>query len=252
MSKYWTRKGDQEDIDEKTVNPFAELLVKSDRTYPKRRTLKAALFDLDGTLVDTEDQYTIFWGGVARRYRPDVPELEQKIKGSTLERIYEMYFPDKELQKQITASLDEFEKQMRYEFIPGALDFIKDLKSHDVRCAIVTSSNQPKIRAVLASIHDLETLFDKILTSEDFSASKPAPDCYLLGARVFNADIDECVVFEDAFNGLAAGTASGIFTIGVATNNSPDSIRDKCDYVINDFTEMSYEKLTDIMTGQPT
>lgn len=247
MSKYWIRKGDQEDIDEKTVNPFADMLVKSDRNYPKHRPLRVALFDLDGTLIDTEDQYSIFWGGMARRYRPDIPGLEQQIKGSTLERIYEMYFPDKELQKQITLELDEYERGMRYEFIPGALDFIKDIKKHGVRCAVVTSSNQPKIRAVLASIPELKTLFDRILTSEDFSASKPAPDCYLLGAKVFGVDIDECVVFEDAFNGLAAGMSSGIFTIGLATNNSPESIRDKCDYVINDFREMSYNKLIEVM-----
>ncbi|MBQ4277496.1 MAG: HAD family hydrolase, partial [Bacteroidaceae bacterium] len=85
--------------------------------------------------------------------------------------------------------------------------------------------------------------FDRILTSEDFTASKPAPDCYLLGARVLGADISESVVFEDAFNGLAAGMAAGIFTIGLTTNNPAEAIRDKCNYVIPNFIGLDYNKL---------
>ena len=50
--------------------------------------LKAALFDLDGVVFDTEPQYTIFWGGECRRYHPEHPRLEHEIKGSTLQRDY--------------------------------------------------------------------------------------------------------------------------------------------------------------------
>ena len=67
--------------------------------------LKVALFDLDGTLVDTEGQYTQFWGRMARRYRPDVPQLEYLIKGTTLTQIFERYFPDPVWQAEITKGL---------------------------------------------------------------------------------------------------------------------------------------------------
>lgn len=204
--------------------------------------LKAALFDLDGTLFDTEGQYTIFWGRMARKYRPDIPDLEYKIKGSTLVRIFDNYFPDPQVRKEITEGLDRWEAQMRYEFIPGALDFLKDLRDHGTRLAVVTSSNLPKMRSVSLQLPEFNSLFDKVLTSEDFTASKPAPDCYLLGAKVFDAAIDECIVFEDAFNGLEAGMASGIFTVGLATGNPAEAIRDKCNLVIDDFTGMTYER----------
>lgn len=205
--------------------------------------IKAALFDLDGTLMDTEPQYTIFWGRMARTFRPDVPELEYKIKGSTLDRIFSLYFPEKTIQNDIVAQLDEYEKGMKYEFIPGALDFIKELKSNGVKCAIVTSSNQKKMNSVRLQVPEFDCLFDHVFTSEDFTASKPAPDCYLIGAKHFGVAIDECVVFEDAFNGLAAGMAANMFTVGVATNNPPEAIRDKCSYVIKDFTELSFETI---------
>lgn len=215
---------------------------------PYNRNIKAALFDLDGTLFDTEGQYTVFWGRMARMYRPDVPQLEYKIKGTTLTQIFDTYFPDPAVQTDITQGLDKWEQQMRYEFVPGALDFLRDLHKHDVQCAVVTSSNQKKMESVMRQLPDFPTLFDRILTSEDFAASKPAPDCYLKGAAMFGADISECVVFEDAFTGLAAGMASGIFTIGLATSNPVEAIRDKCNYVIPDFVGMSYEKLLTIIS----
>ena len=203
---------------------------------------KAALFDLDGTLVETEGQYTEFWSAMGRKYRPDVPDLAQIIKGTTLVQIFDNFFPDQQWREEITAGLDEWEKNMEYPFIPGALEFLKDLKAHGVKCAVVTSSNKKKIDAVRAKIPDFDSLFDRILTSEDFRASKPDPDCYNLGAKVFNCKKKECIVFEDAFTGLQAGMSSRIFTVGITTYNSREQIQDKCNYVIDNFLDMTFEK----------
>lgn len=82
-----------------------------------QRTFKAALFDLDGVVFDTEKQYSIFWGGQFRKYYPQNPGMEKEIKGMTLVQIYDEYFPDRARQKQITAELDAFEQNMDYIYV---------------------------------------------------------------------------------------------------------------------------------------
>lgn len=211
---------------------------------------KAALFDLDGTLVETESQYTIFWGNTSRQYRPDIPRLEYLIKGTTLVQIFDRYFPNPEWQEKITRGLDEFEGQMKFPFIPGAIEFLRDLKSHGVKLAVVTSSNKKKMDVAMRAIPEMMSLFDRILTSEDFAASKPNPDCYLKGAEVFGCSTDECIVFEDAFTGLQAGMSSGILTIGVATYNGRDAIQDKCHHVIDNFEGLTYDGVAELLSNR--
>lgn len=203
--------------------------------------LKTALFDLDGTLFDTEGQYSVFWSAMGRKYHPEIPRFDHIIKGTTLKQIFERYFPDAEVQKDLTIGLDEWEAQMKYEFMPGAIQFINDLREHGVKCAVVTSSNEQKMNSVRKQIPEFDSLFDRVLTAEMFTASKPAPDCYLLGASIFQSEIDECIVFEDAFSGLQAGMSSGIFTVGLTTCNPREAIIDKCNKVIDGFVGLDYE-----------
>lgn len=203
---------------------------------------KAALFDLDGTLFDTEDQYTVIWNRICTRFRPDIPGLEYKIKGMTLVQIFDQFFPDDKTREEIKIMLDEYEAEMRYEFVAGAREFIEDIKAHGVKCAVVTSSNQIKMASVARKMPEFNAIFDRILTAEDFSASKPEPDCYLQGASVFGCSLDECIVFEDAFNGLEAGRRSGIYTIGLAITNKREAIEDKCNFVLDDFVGFTFEK----------
>lgn len=216
-------------------------------TQEKHLTFKAALFDLDGTLIDTEGQYSVIWGRISAKYRPDLPDMVNMIKGTTLKQIFENYITNPEDQVKAKAELDEGEANMHYDWVPGALEFIKDVRARGVKCALVTSSNQLKMASVRRYIANFDNLFDKILTAEDFAASKPNPDCYLRAAAAFGLGINECVVFEDALNGLQAGVNAKMFTIGLATTNPAEKIADKCDYVIKDFIGFNYEKVTQII-----
>ncbi len=202
--------------------------------------MKAALFDLDGVVFDTEPQYSIFWGAQCREFHPERPGLEHEIKGQTLVQIYDAWFsgPLKEKQAIITERLNQFEQQMDYSYVNGFENYITSLRQKGIKTAVVTSSNLPKMQAVYKHHPEFKELFDAILTSEDFERSKPDPDCYIKAAKRLKASVEECTVFEDSFNGLKSGRAAGMRVVGLATTNSADSIRPLCDLVINDYTEL--------------
>ena len=203
-------------------------------------TIKAALFDLDGVVFDTEPQYSIFWGAQCREFHPEIPGLEHKINGQTLVQIYDAWFsgPLADSQALITERLNDYESQMNYDYIPGFEEYIHELRQQGIKTAVVTSSNQPKMKAVYAKHPEFEGLFDAILTSEDFERSKPDPDCYLKAAERFGVEPKSCVVFEDSFNGLKSGRAAGMYVIGLATTNAAEDIAPFCDKVIEDFNHL--------------
>ena len=212
------------------------------------KQLKAALFDLDGVVFDTEPQYTVFWGSQCRLYHPEHPGLEHEIKGSTLDQIYGRWWSG-ELEKEreaVTQRLNEFEAQMDYTYINGLEAFINDLHQHGVKTAVVTSSNQPKMQSVFKARPEFKELFDAILTSEDFAESKPSPDCYLRGAARFGVEPSECVVLEDSFNGLKSGRAAGMFVVGLATTNKKEDISLLSDVQISDYEGFTYDALSKI------
>ena len=198
--------------------------------------LQAALFDLDGVVFDTEPQYSVFWGSECRRYFPNQPGLENRIKGQTLVQIYDSVFAGlPEEQPLITARLNEFERHMTFTYVAGFLPFIDRLKQQGVKTAVVTSSNLEKMQRVYESHPEFSKLFDAILTSEDFAHSKPHPDCYLRGAARLGTDVSRCVGFEDSFNGLRSVRAAGMFVVGLATTNSAEAIMPYANMVVTDY-----------------
>ena len=84
---------------------------------------------MDGVVFDTESQYSVFWGEQCRKYHPDRPGLENQIKGQTLVMIFDKYFSDlKDEQPKIVARLDEFERNMKFEYVGGFIDFVSGLR----------------------------------------------------------------------------------------------------------------------------
>ncbi len=209
--------------------------------------MKAALFDLDGVIFNTESQYSVFWGGECRRYHPEIPHLENIIKGQTLPQILNGHFDDvKDEHQSIIKRLYEFEANMRYDYLPGLEAFLNELNRHGVKTAIVTSSNKEKMECVYSQHPECRKRFDAILTSEDFAESKPSPDCYLKAAACFNIKPKDCVVFEDSFNGLKSGRASGAYVVGLATTNSKEAIAPFADVVIDNFIGLTLNELSEI------
>lgn len=198
--------------------------------------IKACLFDLDGVVFETESLYTSFWCEMKKEYCPEITDFEYIIKGQTLVQIYDKYFAgDEKKQQEITNKLNEFEQSMPFNYVDGFETFVKALRSEGIKTAVVTSSNREKMQNVYRKHPEFQSYFDAILTSEDFEESKPSPDCYLKAAARFGVQSKECVVFEDSFNGLRSGVASGARVIGLATTNPIQEIKKYTDKVISNY-----------------
>ena len=195
-----------------------------------------ALFDLDGVILDTEGSYTAFWDDYGSRHFSE-KDFGLKIKGQTLVKILGDYFPEENERKAITDAINDFERNMSYPFVPGVENYIKSLKSNGIRTAVVTSSNLLKMENVYRCHPGFKEMFDIILTSEDFSESKPSPYCYLKAMRLFGAGPEDCVVFEDSLAGLQAARASGAFVTALTTTNPEEVVRNYADLVIRDFND---------------
>lgn len=195
-----------------------------------------ALFDLDGVILDTEGSYTAFWDDYGSRHFSE-KDFGLKIKGQTLVKIIGDYFPEENERKSITDAINDFERNMSYPFVPGVENYIKSLKSNGIRTAVVTSSNLLKMENVYRCHPGFREMFDIILTSEDFSESKPSPYCYLKAMRLFGAGPEDCVVFEDSLAGLQAARASGAFVTALTTTNPEEVVRNYADLVIRDFND---------------
>ena len=186
--------------------------------------MKGALFDLDGVIFDTESQYSVFWGEQMRMYFPNEVGLENRIKGQTLVQIFDRFFSGMEkTQHDITQRLNEFEHNMSFVYVKGFEAFVQDLRSHGIKTAVVTSSNQAKM--------------------ENVYRHHPEFISYLKGASYLGTTPEECVGFEDSFNGLKAVKASGMKVVGLYTTNPREDILPYCDVVFPHYENVKYQDI---------
>lgn len=204
----------------------------------------AAFFDFDGVVMNTEPQYTKFWGDQGRKYQIPVENFEFVIKGSTLKQIFGKYFAGMEAEQcQISHELDLYEANMVYEYVPGFLDFVSELKKEGIGVALVTSSSEDKMVNVYRSHPEFIPLFDEILTAAMFKHSKPHPECYLLASEKLEVAPECCFVFEDSFHGLTSGRSAGMNVVALATTNSRSSLDGKADCIIDNFEGFSVAQM---------
>ena len=193
-----------------------------------------ALFDLDGVIMDTETQYGIFWNRTGKELL-GMDDFGRTIKGQTLNHIISHFDGVSKSKDEIIRELYKYERNMSYDYIPGADAFMKDLHARGIPMAIVTSSNDAKMVNVRKAHPELWELTDAILTSEHFSKSKPDPECFIKGMEILGGRPEETYVFEDSIHGINAGRAAGAKVIGLATTNTREAIVHLCDQVIDDF-----------------
>ena len=200
------------------------------------------LWDLDGVLLDSEGKYSIFWARMEEEHPTGIDNFASYIKGFHLNRIMG-YFESEEVRQQILDELLAFERDMVYEFFPGAIELVKQLRAAGIPMAIVTSSDRKKMQSLYSQHPEFPTLFDHIITGDMVTKAKPDPDCYLMGAKLLGIDIKDCIVVEDSRSGLIAGRESGARVIGIATTLSREAVNELSDMTLDSIGQLSVEQM---------
>ena len=207
---------------------------------------KAALFDLDGTLIDSMWMWHEIDELYLKKFNLEVPDdLASSIEGmgfSETAVYFKKRFKLNQTIEQIKSCWNEMAFDIYCNKVPlknGVIEFLEFLKEKGIKCAIGTSNSIDLAKAVIKSL-GIDKYFDSLVTACMVNASKPKPDIYLAAARDLNVDNDKCIVFEDIPQGIISGHSAGMTTVAVEDDYSLDLTEKKkelADYYIKDYYE---------------
>lgn len=209
--------------------------------------MKAVIFDMDGVLIDSEPLYEqhlktfLVTLGVS-----DPEKLQRSLKGKSSKDISAILIEtfslthnlDELTQISRQAYLDYLNAQELLPPIPGAKELVEHLHRAGHPIALASSASNKRIKLFLDKL-GLEQYFKLIASGEDVKRSKPAPDIFLLAADLLGKSPEECVVIEDAWNGVQAAKAAGMKCIAYSGSiHNSDDLSD-ADLIVKDFTALA-------------
>lgn len=130
---------------------------------------------------------------------------------------------------------------MEYAEVPEDLhDTLKSLKKKGVKLAVCTSGDYSRAMNNMKAIRAEELGFDAVITGDDITRKKPDPEIYLKGAKALGMEARDCLVVEDAPNGIVAGHRAGMKAAGITTSFTPESLANEAnpEYIINSLNEL--------------
>lgn len=211
---------------------------------------KAAIFDLDGVIVDTVPIHFRAWGKMFSEYGRDFTFEDYKQKVDGIPRLDGAKailtdLPDEEIKKACDIKQGYFLEFIEKEEIPAhepTLRLIKELKTHSIKVANISSSRNCK--RILKRI-GVTGLMDVIVDGNDITKGKPDPQIFLMASERLNVAAGDCIVFEDAVLGVEAAKNAKMFCVGIDRYNSPERLK-LADFVVNDLVKVDYNKLKEI------
>jgi HAD superfamily hydrolase (TIGR01509 family) len=194
--------------------------------------VRGMIFDIDGTLVDTNPAHVTAWQRAFARFGYDVPvdRIEVEI-GKGGDKLVPSVLGD-EVERRLGEALrraqkDEFAAIARsehFQLFPGVPEIFHVLRERGVRTALATSSDEKQIEATLASAGlDLTRLVDVVVTKNDAEESKPAPDIVVTAVEKLSVSTAQCAMVGDTIYDGQACRAAGIVFLGVLCGGTPEA-----------------------------
>ncbi len=211
--------------------------------------MPAALFDLDGTLIDTYDAHHAAWRTACATHGIELtPEMFAWSFGRTNPAIIRRFWKDHGLPDPTDAEIDavaeekeqDFRTELAREFpaMDGVPDLLRALRNAGWRIAIGTSAPQANLDLAAERLGIVD-LLDATVCGTEVSHGKPDPEVFLLAAERTGTRPESCVVIEDAGAGIDAGQAGGMRTIGIVSSGRTHAELAHADLVVERFDRLA-------------
>jgi sugar-phosphatase len=213
--------------------------------------MRAALFDLDGTLINTERRSIALWAMLLDNHGVEHDAvLLRRFMGRRGADVLPEFFPDADVGVLLAELRSYYEHPGLPDIVPvpGAADLVRRVAGHGSPVGLVTSANLAWAQERLAQVGVID-LVQTIVSAEDVAVGKPDPAGFLEGAARLGVEPGDCVAFEDSLAGIAAAQAAGMTCVGVATTHRPDELS-HADLVISDLSGIDWP-LTGIRWSRP-
>ena len=210
---------------------------------------KAALFDMDGVIINSHSIANQLLVDTANRFGCDLTIDDIKKWGSLSSR---QFWAKLKKDYNLTESLDyyieqyndddEIEQYKNIEPINGVIDFIKKLKAHNIKLGLATSASKHRMNAVV-ELFNLNAFFNTYTCDEDIANSKPDPDIFLLTAGKLNVKPENCIVIEDSENGKIAAKRANMKILGFKGLDIVDENMEGSDIIFYNFNDLDIDKV---------
>ena len=206
--------------------------------------IEAFLFDLDGTLQDTEVLYVEAWQRAYREKDCCVSREEAcaMVYGRAKDEVYALFrarFPEayptpESLEEPLARHFQDL-RGTRDICIPGSIELLDRLAAH-YPVAVVSGNSRRDVAEAVAAL-GIGSKLTFFLGCEDYAPGKPDPACFLLAARRLQLSPRECLVFEDSEAGVQAAKAAGMTCIALQRPGTPRQDLSPADHVLSDLAE---------------
>lgn len=211
------------------------------------QNVKAVIFDLDGTLIDSMWMWKQIDIEYLERYGIELPnDLQSCIEGMSFSETaayFKERFQLEDSIEKIKADWNEMAWDKYANQVPlkaGVAEFLEHLRTNNIKLGIATSNSRELVELVTKK-HQIHSYFQSIRTSCEVSKGKPSPDIYLLVAKDLGVHPEECLVFEDVVQGIMAGKNANMKVCAVKDAYSEEQDEEKkarSDYYIQSYVEL--------------
>lgn len=213
--------------------------------------MKAIIFDMDGVIIDSEPMHKKIEVELLEELGGTVTEEEHMTYTGTTDEYMWSSFKKKfqlepAVEDMITSKKERFMDQIHtIPLVEGFEDVVKLFHDEGYLLALASSNNRSSVDQIIKQF-DLEQYLEVSMSGEDIVNGKPAPDIFLKTAEKLKVEPEDCLVIEDAKNGVTAAKAAGMKCIGLDNPNSGVQDLSEADLVLTSYEELDLEKIKEL------